>query len=313
MKVLWNIVGKNLSNIMSLIGIILSIYFGVYYVPTWLEDGEKQKFYNAQASLEQSIKELIFSDSTCTYPEIQSLVKAKEIILNNSYPLTAEQIMIKVEASFMDDKFLPLEKRRQLIAESQQIRNTIPPKLNESEERKSSLPLLGWLSAIFTIIATGAAVYGYYLRYLQEKETQEEINNQVSQVEAEFTGASNGSAFESDIINALQNYPGTDVIRLSEPRDWGFDIEFTYQQRTIYVEVKYLTSSKVGLASIQKFFHKQKGRQGEFWFVHNNELTKMSQHKFEDLNQLFGSSRRCRLIQASSAADFTEKLTALLS
>ncbi|MDN3586119.1 hypothetical protein QWY86_05540 [Pedobacter aquatilis] len=313
MKALWNIFVKNLSNIMSLIGIILSIYFGVYYVPAWLEDAEKQKFYNAQANLEQSIKELIFSDSICTYPEIQSLVKSKEIILNKSYPLTDEQIMIKVEASFMDDKFLPLEKRRQLIAESQLIRKTIPPNLHKVEEKKSSVPLLGWLSAIFTLAATGAAVYGYYLRYLKEKETQEEISNQVSQVEAEFIGQRNGYTFESEIVKALQNYPGIEMVWQNDPRGWGFDIEFTYKQRTIYVEVKYLTSSKVGLSSIQKFFHKQKGQQGEFWFVHNNELTKMSQHRFEELNELSGSSRPCKLIQVGSAADFTEKLKALLN
>ncbi|TCC97323.1 hypothetical protein EZ449_22020 [Pedobacter frigidisoli] len=208
---------------------------------------------------------------------------------------------------------LPLEKRKQLIAESQLIRKTIPPNLNKAEEKKSSVPLLGWLSVIFTLTATGGAVYGYYLRYLKEKETQEEINNQVSQVEAEFTGYRGGIAFESEIVKALQNYPGVEVRRLGEPMDWGFDIEFTYNQRTLYIEVKYLTSSKVDLSSIQKFFHKQKGRQGEFWFVHNNELTKMSQHRFEELNQLFGSSRPCKLIQASSAAEFTEKLKEFLS
>ncbi|MFN0293457.1 restriction endonuclease [Pedobacter helvus] len=312
MKALWNIFVKNLSNIMSLIGILLSVYFGVYYVPVWLEDAEKQKFYNAQASLEQSIKELIFSDSTCNYAEIQSLVKSKEIILNKNYPLSTEQIMIKVEASFMDDKFLPLVKRRQLIAESQLIRKTIPPNINKVEKKKSSLPLLGWVSIIFTITSTFAAIYGYYLRYLKEKETQEEINNQVSQVEAEFTVSRNGFAFESEIVRALQNYPGIEMVRQNEHMDWGFDIEFIYQGRTIYVEVKYLTSSKIGLASIQKFFHRQKGKQGEFWFVHNNELTKMSQHKFEELNQISGSARRCKLIQTSSAADFTKKLNTLL-
>ena len=74
MKKFWNWILQNLSHIFSVIGIALSLYFGVWYVPDWLAENHREKIINAQKNLEQSIKELVFADTICTYHEINVLI-----------------------------------------------------------------------------------------------------------------------------------------------------------------------------------------------------------------------------------------------
>jgi hypothetical protein len=313
MKALWLMFLRNLSNIMSLVGILLSVYFGVYYVPEWLADAEKQKLINAQVQIEQSVKELIYSDSACTYQEVQSLIKAKEIALEREYPFSVEQILITVESSFMDDKFLPLVTRRALIAESQSIRKAIPPHTMVKQEENTYLDFLSWASIALTILAAVGGFTGLYLRFIREKEAQEEISNHVIQAESEVYIQNTVSSFENAIIEELHTFPGVEMLERFQGRDHGFDIGFEYGGKYIYVEVKYLTRSMVGLATIQKFFANQIGLEGEFWLVCNASLTKMSTNRFNEMQEKLNGNRASKLVQVNSATEFREKLTTLLS
>src|SRR5690606_16399407 len=101
METFWKWIIKNLSNIFGLIGILLTLYFGVLYVPSWLREAQQEKFISAQRNLQQSVKELIYSDSICTYSEIDVLIKAKELKLNQTYPLSPEEILTETQESFM--------------------------------------------------------------------------------------------------------------------------------------------------------------------------------------------------------------------
>ncbi len=70
---------KNLSNIFGIVGIFLTLYFGVFYVPSWLREVQQGKIQSAKDNLNQSVKELIYSDLTCNYSEIETLIKAKKL------------------------------------------------------------------------------------------------------------------------------------------------------------------------------------------------------------------------------------------
>lgn len=74
MGTFWNWIIRNISHVFSFLGLCLTLYFGVFYVPGWLEDVQKEKFRGAQENLEQSVKELIFSDSLATFAELNSLI-----------------------------------------------------------------------------------------------------------------------------------------------------------------------------------------------------------------------------------------------
>ena len=315
MKKFGNWLVQNLSHIFSIIGIALSLYFGVYYVPDWLAENQKEKVLNAQKNLEQTIKELVFDDTTCSYNEIQILIKAKEIEINETYPFTTIEVLIKVQESFMQDRFLPLVKRRELMAKVETIKKEIPitnKKVKIKETNKSSL--LGILSIILTLITVLTGIISYYIRYIREKEKDEEIANQINQIDNISIEADSAHSYEKKIKRVITEIPGVKIKQENQITDYLFDIVFEYQGQTYFVECKYLSHSKVGLNSIERFVSQVKGLEGNFLFVYNTDLTDMVKNRVNELRKiLFLSNRRnLFLINATTEEDFKLKLKTLL-
>ena len=53
----------------------------MFYVPNWIRDTHDEKAKNAYKNLIQSIKELVYADSTVDIKEIYALVDARKIDL----------------------------------------------------------------------------------------------------------------------------------------------------------------------------------------------------------------------------------------
>ena len=315
MKAFWKWIVKNLSNIFGLIGILLTLYFGVFYVPSWLREAQQEKFINAQRNLQQSVKELIYSDSICTYPEIEVLIKAKELKLNQTYPLSPEEILTETQESFMQDRFLPLEKRKELISKIESLKKEIPKTTNtqlEKAESKSSVWFFEWLSILMSLIGVVVGIISFYLKYKTEKEKDEEIESQIIESENLKSNIEFAFDYEKQIINVINNLSGVKVLKTPSERDFGFDLEFEYKNKRIFIEAKYLTRSKVGLNSFMRFIAHQKGLEGEFWFVYNTDLTEMVKRKADEMNKLAGPNRRIVLIKAENGTEFSNQLNKIL-
>lgn len=240
MKTFWDWIIQNLSHIFSVIGILLSLYFGVWYVPDWLAENQREKIINAQKNLEQSIKELVFADTICSYNEINILIKAKELEISENYPLKPNDVLIKVQESFMQDRFLPLLKRKQLMAEIENIKKQIPVTNIKSKIKESNkASILGLVSIVLTILSVIIGIISYYLRYIKEKEKDEEIANQINQSESLSIQIDSALSYENKIINVIKNFPGVKLIE-NQKIDYGFDATFEFQDKTYYVECKYL-------------------------------------------------------------------------
>lgn len=315
MKAFWNWIIKNLANIFGLFGIILTLYFGVFYVPSWLREAQQEKTQSAKDNLEQSVKELIYSDSTCNYSEIETLIKAKELELNQTYPNTPTEILTIVQESFMQDRFLPLEKRKELMMELELLKKQIPESTEtkiEKSKSKESTWIFEWLSIIASIVGVIAGVISFFFKFRTEKEKDEEIENQIIETENLKTNIEYAIDFEKQIIRTIENHKGVKIIRTPEQRDFGFDLEFDFKNKRYFVEVKYLTRSKVGLNSFQRFIAYQKGLEGEFWFVYNTGLTDMVKRKAEEWNKISYPNRKVVLISAENEIDFKNQLIKLL-
>lgn len=315
MKTFWNWIIQNLSHIFSIFGILLTLYLGVYYVPDWLEENQKEKVLNAQKDLEQSIKELVFAETTCSYNEIKILIKAKEIEVKEFAPFEPTRILIKVQQSFMQDRFLPLIQRKELMAEIEVIKKQIPNSTHSKqivETNKSSL--LGLLSIILTIITVIFGIVSYYIRSKREKEKDEEIANQLNQTENVVIEIDTALSYENKIKKVIENIPGAQIKETNFKNDLGFDIIFEFNGNTYFVECKYLIRSKVGLNSMERFLNQVQGLEGNFIFVYNSDLTNMVKTRVKELGKiLFLSSRRkVFFIKAANEEDFKLRLKSLL-
>lgn len=315
MKAFWDWVIKNLSNIFSFIGIILTLYFGIYYVPNWLRENQNEKINNAQINLQQSIKELIYSESACTFQEIEPLIQSKELEFNDSYHISRIDVLTKVQDSFMQDKFLPLDIRKQLMSKIEKLKLEITPAQIpvDNKKQESSTVIYEWLSIVLSLFGVIIGILSIYIKYRIEKEKQEEIDNQIVGGDEIKYVEHSGIDFEKEITKVLKSYKGVDILRTSDDRNFGFDVEFSFNKKKYYVEIKYFTRSKVGLKSFHQFLANLQGLEGEFWFVYNSDLTDMVKRKAHEAQKLQASGREIKLIQAHSPELFRDMLDNLLT
>lgn len=315
MKIFWKWILKNLSYIFSFTGIILTLYFGVFYVPTWLREAQNEKNLNAQRNLQQSIKELIYSDSICSYSEIEALIRAKEISLNQEFPFSPLEVLIQIQESFMQDRFLPLEKRKKLISELEKLKKEIPEttiEYTEKSKAKNSIWIYEWLSILVSLIAVIVGIISFFLKFKTEKEKDEEIENQIIESDNYKSNIEFAIDYEKQIINTIAKYPEVKIIKQPGDRDFGLDLEFDFKGKRYFVEAKYLSRSKVGLNSFQRFLAYQKGLEGEFWFIYNTDLTDMVKSKAETMNKISSPNRIITLIKAENGNDLLKQMVKLL-
>jgi hypothetical protein len=311
---MWNWLLRNFGNFLSGLSILITIYFGVFYVPSYLKDAQQQKIQNSKEVIEQSLKELVYSDSTASYAEVNTLVRAQEIVLGQTFPLRPDELLTEVENSFMQDKFLPLPKRRELLYKIEQLKLKIPPVGKPAQQTENHGTF--WLTLLSFAITLAGTVFGLlsaFYRYRQQKAVEEEAENTNLQIDHILPQNHAAVVYEEAIYNLLKAYPGVENVTLPLNINPGFDLTFKYKGEDYFVEIKYLTKSKVGLNTLRQFIYMLKGLEGNFWLIHNSDLTSMTQEKFKEFAPIMQDKRNVLFVQAANAEALAAKLPELLS
>src|SRR5690606_38350225 len=130
-----------------------------------------------------------------------------------------------------------------------------------------------------------------------------EIDNQIAQTENMVSSRETGYEFEKGILNIISKRKEVKITCDFTVPSHEFDIEFQYKGQPYFVEIKYFMRSKVGLNSIERFISSLKGKEGNFWFIYNTDLTDMVKRRVEAINDI-SEGRKIELIQVSNVKDF---------
>jgi hypothetical protein len=312
LKPVWTWIIENLANVFSLLGLVATIYFGIT-VPRWINEYKIEKVRNAQNEIIQSVKEFVYSDSTISILELNSIVHAKEISINQKIPLNLIDILEIAEGSFMEDKFLPLLKRQELIKEIESIKRFMRPDetgSNELQRSKSKLSgWLEWLSIIISILAVVLGLVSAFIKYQLNKDKEEEIKNEKKDISLTKNHRQYAFEFVEKIGEIMKNH--VEMIR-TNVGDSGIDFQFKHKGEMFYVEVKYLTRSKVGLNSYSQLANYVQNKNGQAWLIYNTELTPLVEKEIENFNNE-NKNMKIRAIKVPEAEDFKESIDLLLT
>ncbi|WP_163326097.1 hypothetical protein [Draconibacterium mangrovi] len=314
MRTFFNGLIKNLSNIFGILGILLTIYFGTFYVPSWIKENQNEKLNSSQQQTIQTIKELIYKDSTVTIQEIKTVVVGKELDEKISIPYTFYEILTLCQLSFIEDRFLPLERRMELTNKLEILKNQLIPEqawteLEKSRERRARNKIIIILSIIISLIASGIGILSFYRKLKLEKDKQEEINNEIEESTVDISYKDFARQTEKEFIEALQSIKG---IKFKIPaRDEGYDLFFNKENKDYFIEFKLLTKSKVGLGSFKRFIYRLKDRPGEAWFIYNTDLTPLVMTEAKNFNNK-NKDIELRLIKVNNKTELVEKVEKLL-
>ena len=302
----------NFGTVFSILGFFATIYLGVFYVPGWLQESQNEKKKNAENEILQSIKELVFSDSTFSLNELPSLIRAKEISLKESFPLTIEDILTKTEESFMEDRFLPLSKRKELIDKIEQIKKQLPEKIklfNQKSESKSR-SWLSWISIIITIMTVILGIISGFIKFKFDKDKDAEIQNELQELPSEKDMNEHPYEYEKNIESAIRKRQDL-LIEEEQAQDKGVDIVFSKGDKKYFIESKCLRKSKIGLSTFQNLIHYLKDKNGEAWLVYNTDLTPLVEEKIKEFNRE-NKVIKINPIKLLKSSEFADKLNILL-
>jgi hypothetical protein len=163
----------NLPNIFSVVGICLTVYFAVFYVPNYVQEIEIKKIEGTHESLVESIQELVYNDHDIDSDDINTLIRGKELSGQLIYPFTSEELLIQVQDRFLENKFIPLDQRKALIEKIDKIRKALPKTTitsSTSDSQTKMSILYSWASALLGLIV---AVFGFASIWKRTKELEE--------------------------------------------------------------------------------------------------------------------------------------------
>lgn len=312
-KTIGNWLLKNFWNFFNVIGFILTIYLGIFYVPDWLKESQNERLKNAQNEIHQSVKEIIFNDSTFIITELTSLVHAKEITLKEKFPLSLSNILTKAEESFMEDRYLPLTKRRELIQKIETIKLQLPKEtpttIAEQKAQNKGILWTEWLSIIGSIIVVIIGLISTFVKYQSDKDKEEEIKNEIQDITPPMERSKYSYEFEKQIESVLKSRK--DINFSTENNDRGIDFEFSHGDKKYFVEAKYLSKSKIGLNTFHQLTYSLRDKTGEAWLIYNTDLTPLAAKEIDNFNQT-NKNIKLTTIRVTSAKEFADKLNELL-
>jgi hypothetical protein len=300
----------NFGTVFSILGFFATIYLGIFYVPTWLQESQNERKKNAENEILQSVKELVFSDSTFSLNELPSLIRAKEITLKETFPLPLEDILTKTEESFMEDIFLPLTKRKELINKIEQIKKQLPKEVKTINQKSENKSWLSWFSIITSILSVILGVISGFIKFKADKDKDAEIQNELQELSSDTDLAEYGYEYEKNIESAIRKRQDL-YIEEERTQDKGIDLVFSKADRKYFIEAKYLRKSKIGLNTFQRLTHYLKDKNGEAWLVYNTDLTPLVEEKIKEFNRQ-NSAIKINPIRLPNSSEFADKLNILL-
>lgn len=233
-------VRDNLANLFTLLGIGLTVYFAVFYVPSYVEDANKRKVQLVHDSLLESVQELVYNNLPVDSDDLSTLIRGKELSKGIAYPFTSDELLIQVQEKFLSNNFIPLEQRKALIEKIDDLRETLPPPV-EPPAKEDSNPwgsILSWVSSLFGVLVGVLGIVSIWVRSraLEEAKLEATIEDRKESIRENVHA---GLQMERQMYDELKGYLGQEHVEYCPPSTPVDFIIHTKSGKDIGVEVKY--------------------------------------------------------------------------
>lgn len=292
MKEFFTWLKDNLSHMFSLVGILLTIYFSIFYVPQYSEDLKLKRIEGINSELISTIQELVYNKHQIDFHDIETLIEGKELRDNVEYPHTVNELLVQVQETFLANKFIPLDSRKELVEYIDTIRETIQP-ADLTTEPKEEASKFNWLSIVAAGLGLCVSLLGSFSLFSSaKKQRDEEVEERVvAQKEIFQHRIKRAFALEEFVGKKLESIYGADNIEREGQTDIGVDYLVRKDGRPKFaVEVKFTDTDLIPLRTVNQIGAIAKNLGYPVVLVTNASLTKNAKYRFTKLNnELEGS------------------------
>ncbi len=270
-----------------MIGIILTIYFSVYYVPQYSEDIKLKRIENINTSLITIVQELVYNEHEVNEEDLQTLIKGKELKYNIEYPYSLNELLIQTQERFLDNKFIPLQERKNLIEKVDQIRALIEPATIHTESKlvkKAAVDYLSYLISLIGILASGWGAFGIWIKNKHEKEIEAERKVEEKQEEIKFQ-IKEGVLLENIVEATFKELiPEIKIEKFLSDRGYDFIILIP-DGKQIGVEVKFTENSVLKAQQIRPILRVAKEQDIETLLISNAGFSDLAKRNIDRFNK----------------------------
>lgn len=269
------------SPLASILGVFLTLYFGIFYVPSYIEETKNEKIARMNEVLIDRIQEIIYNEKDLDKEFISTMIKGLELKSKTMYPFTINELLTQTQESFINNKFIPILQRYKYFNQIQKLKETFIENPVEEKNKNSDFDFLSVFSSILSVLITILSIIGIYLNNKKNKEI--EIEAQIFKTSDKIADSViKAVEFENRIIDLL-NKLGIPIEK-TNTSDMGYDFSINIKNTKYYIEVKN-TRNPISMSKIEHILGKLKNLDANFILITNSALSQTAQNLVNEYNK----------------------------
>jgi hypothetical protein len=287
---------RRFNEFLSVIGLVATLYFGILYVPSYVEEMSLSRRRLVQEELVREIGRQYYAGQPVAVADVYNAVHAKRVFYALDVPPSPREILLLVQNDFERNEYVPLEQRARIRAA---VRETlkelpVPPK---KKAWLSEISLWGLLSGTVALLASLLGVISVRYQFKREAELDAELEEVNATIDEAHQVEEIVQAPSSSVMRRYVDYK--ELVEESL-RAAGFHVEERADSALVaprlsarkgdlnfYVEPK-AYMSKVGVASIRGFLSSARHMAGRSVLVTTSTLTVRAREALERHRALHG-------------------------
>ncbi|ENC7033436.1 hypothetical protein ABK020_003573 [Vibrio cholerae] len=303
---------SNFWNLFSFIGVVATLYLGFFYVPDYVEELGLNKQKLAHQELVADVQELLFYKQSITLADVDEIIKGKELVYAIKYKFTSPELLNQIQDNFLQNKFIPLDKRKELMVVIKELRSQYKePSVPTATERDYS----SWISLliyVLTGVISTLALVSIVVKLKSDKETEVDISSSINisgdviHYANTYQSAYEFEAMVGQVIDDLE----IDKLQVSKS-DQHFNFLINVSGVECIVEVK-AYSKLLGLGTAKEFVNIVNNANKIGILVAKSGLTKRAIDLINSHNEL-AESNRIYVVTGSTRNDIKKSMQTVIN
>jgi len=289
LKTVWRWALGRFWNLFSVVGVIATFYFGLFYIPDYAKENLYRKSALEQEEIIHEVGERLFEGETIDLDEVESAIAQKEVFYKMDFPFTVTQTLLLIHNDFSKNYYIPLDQRNVVKSKIQNLIDSI-----EAEPAKDK----SWMdidylkiSSIFLALVSG--LIGF-LSIIQKNKKDAEVEIELDEENIPFeegTVSHRGYEYSQMVGEALKEL-GLEMSKelKATPQQpvYGPEFEITSQKGEFLIETK-AYRSKVGVSTIRGFLYMLRQSEKPGILISTSTLTVRAKQLLQQHNEKNGN------------------------
>lgn len=298
-------------NLFSVVGVIATFYFGLFYIPDYAKENLYSKSALAQEEILEEVGERLFAGEELSIGEIESSIEQKEVFYKINFPFSTKQTLLLIRNDFAKNSYIPLEKRNEINLKVQSLIEGIKDDPEKSKEW-TELHYSKWIFA-FLVIASG--LLGF-LSIIQKNRKDAEVEIELDEENIPFEEGTvrrigyDYSQMVGEVLKELNLTLMKELKATPQQPVYGPEFEVTSSKGDLLVETK-AYRQKVGVNTMRGFLYMLRQARKPGVLVSSSTLTIRAKQMLQQHNEN-NSDAKAHFVSGTTKSDVKSGLRAIV-